>query len=112
MIRKVAIPANNGKLSSHFGHAKEFIWVELAESEIISNKSFVPPAHEPGVLPKWLGELGATDIIAGGMGQRAIQLFLDNNINVYVGVPLKPVLELVEDLLNNRLEIGANYCNH
>ncbi|MCK7542001.1 MAG: hypothetical protein MZV63_69485 [Marinilabiliales bacterium] len=34
-----------------------------------------PRPHEPGLLPGWLAEKGVTDVIAGGMGQRAIGLF-------------------------------------
>lgn len=112
MNRKIAIPVENGVLSGHFGHAKEFALIEVNEGQIIKNETLVPPPHEPGVLPKWLGQLNATDILAGGMGQKAIQLFLNNDINVFVGVAQKPVLELVDDLLNNSLESGANYCNH
>jgi predicted Fe-Mo cluster-binding NifX family protein len=112
MNRKIAIPVENGVLSAHFGHAKEFALVEIKDGKVIKNDSLVPPPHEPGVLPKWLGEQQATDILAGGMGQKAIQLFLENKINVFVGVAQKPVLALVDDLLNNTLESGANYCDH
>ncbi len=112
MNRKIAIPVENGVLSGHFGHAKEFALVEVKDGNVINNERLVPPPHEPGVLPKWLGELNATDILAGGMGQKAIQLFLQNKINVFVGVAQKPVLDLVEDLINNTLESGANYCDH
>ncbi|MFH1848505.1 MAG: NifB/NifX family molybdenum-iron cluster-binding protein, partial [Candidatus Omnitrophota bacterium] len=41
-----------------------------------------PPAHAPGVLPKWLGEQGANVIIASGMGTRAQNLFKENGIDV------------------------------
>lgn len=112
MNRKISIPVENGVLSGHFGHAKEFALVEVKDGEIVKSELLVPPPHEPGVLPKWLAELGATDILAGGMGQQAIQLFLNNHINVFVGVAQKPFLELVNDLLSNTLESGANYCDH
>lgn len=112
MNKKIAIPVENNVLSGHFGHAKQFAVVEVIDGEIVKNEILIPPPHEPGLLPKWLGNLGATDILAGGMGQKAIQLFLNNDINVYVGVAQKPVSVLVKDLLNNTLESGANYCNH
>ena len=34
------------------------------------------------------------------------------NINVFVGAPFKSQVELVNDLLNESLVAGANYCNH
>jgi hypothetical protein len=39
-------------------------------------ETFVPPPHEPGVLPTWLHELGADVIIAGGMRQRVLVCFV------------------------------------
>jgi len=71
-----------------------------------------PPPHEPGILPGWLAEKGVTDIIAGGIGQRAIGLFNQNKINVFVGAQIKDPSELANDLINNTLVAGANYCDH
>ena len=71
-----------------------------------------PPAHEPGVLPKWLHELGAQVIIAGGMGSRAQQLFLENGIKVITGAPMDPPESLVNQYLAGILETGDNVCDH
>ena len=43
------------------------------------------PAHVPGLFPKFLGELKVTVIITGGMGQRAIDLFKAQKIDVILG---------------------------
>jgi len=112
MNKKIAIPVVNGVLSGHFGHASQFSLTEVKNGEIVKEELLIPPPHEPGVLPQWLGQMGATDILSGGMGQQAIQLFLNNNIDVFVGVAQKTPRELVTDLINNTLQAGANYCNH
>ncbi len=112
MDRRIAVPVENGILSGHFGHAHEFALIEVKNNIIVKEELLVPPPHEPGVLPRWLGEMGATDILAGGMGQQAIQLFLSNNINVFVGVATKSAKELAQDLINDNLQSGANYCSH
>lgn len=112
MNKKVAIPVENGNMSTHFGHAKIFALVEVKDGKIVSEQNLTPPPHEPGVLPRWLHEVGATDIITGGMGQQAIQLFLQNDINVFVGVSPKAPLDLVNDLINNTLSSGGNHCSH
>jgi hypothetical protein len=67
---KIAIPLHQGALSLHFGHCEHFVLVEVdTENGKILGKTFhEPPPHEPGVLPKWLAELGTDLIIAGGMG--------------------------------------------
>ncbi len=112
MKRKVAVPVENGIMTGHFGHAKLFAIIEMDGDQIIKEEYLVPPPHEPGILPSWLSNLGATDILTGGMGQQAINLFLNNHINVYLGVTQKPASELAVDLALDQLVKGANYCDH
>lgn len=112
MKRKIAVPVENGIMTGHFGHAKLFAVISMDGDQIVKEEQLVPPPHEPGVLPEWLKTIGATDVITGGMGQRAIQLCLNNNVNVFVGATQKPAAELATDLALNRLDGGANYCDH
>jgi predicted Fe-Mo cluster-binding NifX family protein len=112
MKRKIAIPVENGIMTGHFGHAPFFALIEMDGENIVKDELLIPPTHEPGVLPAWLNRLGVTDIIAGGMGQRAIQLFQSNNINVFVGAAQKTATELTLELVKNKLSEGANYCDH
>ena len=111
---KIAIPTANGKLCMHFGHCEVFtiIDVEPETGKFISVTKEVPPAHEPGVLPKWLAEMGASVIIAGGMGMRAQQLFTENNIKVVVGATSENPEEIVHSYLDNTLTTGNNACDH
>jgi len=108
----IAIPLDNGILCTHFGHCQQFAIIETENKEVISQKLITPPPHEPGLLPGWLAEKGVTDVIAGGMGQRAISLFNQQRINVFVGAPIKEPAELAKDLINDSLTAGANYCDH
>jgi len=111
---RIAIPVTDGKLSAHFGHCEEFALVDVDEQtrEIANVTKLLPPAHEPGVLPEWLSEQKADVVIAGGMGQRAQQLFAQNNIKVVVGASDQSPEELVSAYLNNTLETGDNVCDH
>lgn len=113
MKKKIAVPIDDsGILDGHFGHCK-FLAVATEENgEILSEEIIVPPPHEPGLLPEWLSERSITDIIAGGMGQKAIQLFNIKGINVFVGAPQLSWSKLIEGHLNNSLQLNANYCNH
>lgn len=112
MLRRIAIPLENGILCAHFGHCQQFAVVDTESNNIINEVLLTPPPHEPGLLPAWLAEKGVTDVIAGGMGQRAINLFNQQNINVFVGAPVKSHKELAHDLVNDNLAAGANYCDH
>ena len=111
---RIAIPVTAGKLSAHFGHCEEFAMVDVDEQtkEISNIVKLKPPVHQPGVLPQWLNEQQTDVIIAGGMGQRAQQLFAQNNIKVLVGASEQAPEQLVKAYLNNALETGDNICDH
>jgi len=111
---RIAIPLVQGKLSLHFGHCEEFAMVDVDEQtkEISNVAKLQPPTHQPGVLPQWLNEQQADVIIASGMGQRAQQLFTQNNIKVVIGASDQAPDQLVRAYLDNTLETGDNICDH
>ncbi len=113
-LMKIAIPLADGKLCMHFGHCEQFALLAVDEkAKKIADKQLVtPPPHEPGVLPRWLHEQGATVIIAGGMGQRAQSLFTENNIKVVVGAHAEAPEQLAVAFLSGSLKTGANACDH
>ena len=112
MEKIFAIPLENGVLSAHFGHCQQFAIVKVEDNVIIDIQELTPPEHVPGLYPRWVAWLGVTDVIGGGMGQKAIDLFNQHNINAFVGAPIKPARELVFDFIENKLSLTANYCNH
>ncbi len=112
MKKRIAIPLENGILCSHFGHCEQFAIIDTVDRGISKEVLVTPPPHEPGLLPAWLAEKGVTDVIAGGMGQRAIDLFNQQSINVFVGAQPKNHNQLVNDLLSDTLIAGANLCDH
>ncbi|GLI35495.1 iron-sulfur cluster carrier protein MrpORP [Desulforhabdus amnigena] len=109
---KVAIPMAGGALTNHFGHCEQFLIVDVQKGVIGNKETITPPPHEPGLLPRWLGELNVNLIIAGGMGSRAIELFNQQNIKVVTGAPCLPPEELIQQYLANTLKTGANACDH
>ncbi len=110
----IAIPTAEGKLAMHFGHCEKFalIDVDMDSKKILSENSDTPPPHEPGVLPRWLAEKGANIIIAGGMGQRAQDMFISNGIKVVIGASAIEPRAIVEQYLSDSLETGDNVCDH
>ena len=112
MKKSIAIPLEQGVLCAHFGHCEKFAIVTIGENGIEEIREVDPPEHVPGLYPRWIAQFGVTDVIAGGMGQRAIELFNEQNINVFVGAPVAPATVLVHDFLANKLSLQANYCNH
>ncbi len=110
--KRIAIPMENGKLCAHFGHCQTFAIATVKDNIIIDIQEHEPPEHVPGLYPRWVAQLGVTDVIAGGMGQKAIDLFNQQNINAFVGAPMKSANELVTDFLAGKLNLSANYCDH
>jgi len=111
---RIAVPLVQGRLSLHFGHCDQFAIFDIdgETSKVINRKDATPPAHAPGVLPKWLHENNVSVIIAGGMGQRAQQLFAQNDIKVVIGASGESPEELVSAYLQDKLETGDNICDH
>ncbi len=109
--RLYAIPAVNGKLSPHFGHSENFVIVETEDGKITKEYSLTPPEHVPGAYPNFLASHGVHYIIAGGMGQRAVDIFAQNGIEVIMGANSIEPKVLVQAHLDNQLETGDNSCD-
>jgi Mrp family chromosome partitioning ATPase/predicted Fe-Mo cluster-binding NifX family protein len=113
-IMRIAIPVAEGKLCLHFGHCEKFalLDVEPNTKKIIKKEEINAPEHQPGLLPGWLAERGATVIIAGGMGSRAQTLFAERGIKVVVGAASDSPETIVNAFLSGKLQAGANICDH
>ena len=109
---RYALPTEDGRLTMHFGHADVFTLIDVENGQVCRTQAVQPPPHEPGVLPRWLKEQGASVIIAGGMGQRAQSLFAENGIQVVVGAEDAPAEDLVRQHLAGTLKAGENVCDH
>ncbi len=108
----LVVPVSGGKLSAHFGHCEQFAFIETQNGKIIETEMRNPPAHEPGVLPRWLYEQGADVAIVGGMGESAQQLLREKGIEVIIGAPMDSPESLANQYLSNTLVAGANVCDH
>jgi len=111
---RVALPLAEGKLCMHFGHCQQFHFVDvnLDSGKILDQFAETPPAHEPGLLPAWVGEKGASLVIAGGMGSRAKSLFEQKGIEVITGAVAETPEKLVMSYMNKTLQTGTNACDH
>jgi ATP-binding protein involved in chromosome partitioning len=109
-----AIPIADEKLCSHFGHCDQFALVDVdpVTNEITGKRKITPPPHEPGLLPRWLNDQGVNVVIAGGMGQHAQSIFVEQGINVVIGAPSDEPETLVNAYLAGSLATGPNRCDH
>jgi len=111
---RIAMPVAEGKLSMHFGHCEVFAVAEVDEQtkEVKNVEMLTPPAHAPGVYPKWLSGIGVNVVLAGGMGVRAQQLFQQNGIEVVVGAPVVEPEAAAKMYAEGTLQCGENVCDH
>ena len=111
-MKKIAIPSTNNLLGVHFGHCEHFYIYETGKGEVKKRDIITPPPHQPDLYPDWLNKQNVTDVIAGGMGQKAIDNFKRKSINVHTGAPQESPDEIVQNFLNGTLETTENLCDH
>jgi predicted Fe-Mo cluster-binding NifX family protein len=108
---KFALALQDNEIATHFGHCENFLIVDVQDGKEVDRKEVENPGHRPGFLPKFLAEKGVQCIIAGGIGRRAQNLFLDYDIDVISGVQ-GPADNVVDAFLSDELEAGQNLCDH
>jgi len=106
---KIAISTEGEFVSAHFGRCPSFTIIEVKDDKVINRETIDNPGHHPGFLPQFLHKKGVNAIVAGGMGQRAVGLFAEAEIEVVVGASGK-IDEVVEKLQNGTLEGGESLC--
>jgi predicted Fe-Mo cluster-binding NifX family protein len=113
---KIALPIAGEQLCTHFGHCERFYFFDIdpGTKEVIRKEAITAPPHQPGLLPRLLGEKGVDVVIAGGMGARAQDMFSQRGIKVVVGA--SPAdgnpEEIVKLYLSGSLRTGENICDH
>ncbi len=112
MNRRIAIPIENDLLCAHFGHCEFFYIAQVDENSVISEEIVKPPVHEPGLYPAWVAGKGVNLVIAGGMGEKAQELFRKEKVELHIGAQLKGPKDLVLDFINGNLQTGSNSCDH
>lgn len=102
-----------GEVSMHFGRCPFYTLIEIEDGKIADSKTVENPHfghHQPGVMPRFINDLGAHVILAGGMGPRAVQMFQGFGMDVVTGA-VGQVEKVVEAYLSGSLS-GIVPCNH
>jgi predicted Fe-Mo cluster-binding NifX family protein len=111
---KIAIPHEIGRLHGHFGGCREFALVQVdPEKKVALHTDVLPaPEHKLGTFPRWLREQGVEVVIAGGIGQRALDIFSHRGITVRAGAADASIEQLVTAYLNGQLTAVPDGCEH
>ncbi len=102
-----------GEVSAHFGRCPAYVLVsvtdrDIGEARVVPNPYFAQ--HRPGVIPRFIHEQGADVILAGGMGPRAVDMFLGFGIEVATGA-VGVVGKVLEAYLRGEVR-GVQPCAH
>src|SRR5512138_3578599 len=77
----------SGDVSGHFGHTPFFVVAELAGGEVVATRTLASPGHGPGCgMPAFVGGLGASVVLVGGLGPGARNGLGARGIAVVAGV--------------------------
>ncbi len=111
---RIAIPLSGEKLSQHFGHSEQFLFVDadMEQRAVLHRQVEKAPEHAPGVLPAWLAERHVNVVIAAGLGAGARDLLANRSVQVFTGVSTSDPEKLVADFIKGTLESGTNACDH
>lgn len=111
-MKVIAFPTSDRTtVDGHFGHTKEFAIVSVSGNEVVGTLFVTPPPHEPGVLPRFLGQQGIDVIVTGGMGKMAVDLFNQQGIDVILGATGSIDENLIE-YLGGSLASSGSVCSH
>lgn len=111
-IMKIVIPSANNKLCGHFGNCEYFSFVEADKEtkSIINIENKIPEEGISCQSANWISAQGANIVLAGGMGNRPMQIFQQNGVQVITGCPEIEIEAVVRQYLDGNITKGENPC--
>jgi predicted Fe-Mo cluster-binding NifX family protein len=111
---KIAIPTKENMVDGHFGHCESFTVFTFNEHHTIVKEERFEPASGCGCksnLAETFQQMGISALLAGGIGQGAI-----NNLNQYGIEVLRgcsgDVRKLAEEFAKGAISDSGETCNH
>lgn len=111
---KIAVPTRNNVVDDHFGHCESYtLFMINAEMGIESTETLPSPQGcgcKSNIIPI-LKEKGVTVMLAGNMGNGALNLLYENGITVYRGCSGN-IKEVVNLFLQGAIADSGKSCEH
>jgi predicted Fe-Mo cluster-binding NifX family protein len=85
---KIALPSNENKVDSHFGHCEYFTVFTINDNKEIVSQDIVQPPVGCGCksnIAQTLAQMGVKVMLAGNMGQGAVNVLNSHGIEVLRG---------------------------
>lgn len=110
---KIAIPTRDGYVDDHFGHCAEYTIFTIDGKQIIGQET-LPSVSGCGCKSSIAGtlqQMGVTTMLAGNIGNGAIEKLNQHNIRIIRGCS-GTVEDTVSEFLNGSLSDSGLTCAH
>jgi len=109
MMIKIAAVVDSGNIAGHFGFCEGFMLLSYEGEKLVAEEYLKNPEHKPGFLPNYLNDHGVNVIIAGGMGDGAVNKFIEKNIEVILGATGDAKIA-AENYIKGELKTSGSIC--
>jgi predicted Fe-Mo cluster-binding NifX family protein len=109
---KIALPSSENRIDDHFGHCAEFVVYTVDDSKQITGEVKVPSPNGCGCksnIANVLSGMGVTLLLAGNMGEGAVNVLYANGINVVRGCS-GDTKKAVLAWLDGKIEDNSKIC--
>ena len=109
---KVAVPTRGNVVDDHFGHCEAYTVFTIDENQKIIETEMLPSPQGCGCksnIASALKEKGVSVMLAGNMGNGALNVLQNQNITVYRGCS-GDVRQLVKNFVNGTVTDSGEGC--
>ncbi len=111
---KVAVPTRGNAVDDHFGHCEAYTVITVNANREIEKTEMLPSPKGCGCksnIAAILKEKGVKIMLAGNMGNGALNILINHGIDVYRGCS-GDVPQLVENFLQGKIDDSGEGCHH
>ena len=112
---KIAVPTTqNNMVDAHFGHCEFYTIFTIDENKNIEKKEILQSPQGCGCksdIAGILSQMGIKIMLAGNMGEGAVNVLSNHGIDVYRGCT-GDVTELVKEFVNGHVNDSGETCDH
>lgn len=111
---KIALPSRNGQIDDHFGHCEYFtvFTIDDANKEILNSEIIESPVGCgcKSNIAQDLSKIGVSLMLAGNMGDGAVNVLKKSNIEVIRGCS-GDIKEAAQDYLDGKITDSGDSCH-
>ena len=111
---KIALPSRGEMIDDHFGHCESFTIFTIGENDRIVSREDIPSVNGCGCksgIASVLHEKGVEVMLAGNMGDGAMNVLRNHDIAVFRGCRGN-VTAVTESFLRGELNDSGESCSH